>query len=56
MKEKSVSFEKLLEKSNIQEMKKAATDIHQVYEMFIEAGFSADEAMALLVALMHNNK
>lgn len=54
MKEKTVSFEKILENSNMQELKKAATYMHQVYEIFIEAGFSASEAMTLIVTLMRN--
>lgn len=56
MKEKPVSFEKILENSNIQELKKAANDMHQIYEAFIEAGFSAAEAMTLMVTLMRNSK
>lgn len=56
MKEKTVSFEKILENSNMQELKKAANDMHQVYEIFIEAGFSANEAMTLIVTLMRSGK
>lgn len=56
MKEKTVSFEKLLENSNMQEFKKAATDMYQIYQIFIEAGFSANEAMTLIVTLMRSNR
>ena len=56
MKEKPISFEKILENSNTQELKKAANDMYQIYQIFIEAGFSANEAMTLIVTLMRSNR
>ena len=56
MKEKPISFEKILENYNMQELKGAANEMHQIYEIFIEAGFSANEAMTLIVTLMRSNK
>ena len=54
MSENSQLFEKILEESNLQELKNSAVQMYQIYKSFIEAGFSDQQAMTLMVAIMHN--
>lgn len=52
MNEKPILFEKILEESNIHELKKAADGMYQIYRSFIEAGFDKSEAMMLMLSIM----
>lgn len=56
MNEKPILFEKILEESNIHELKKMADGMYQIYQSFVEAGFSESEAMTLIVSLMQCTK
>ena len=52
--ENSELFEKILEESNLQELKDSAVQLYQVYKSFIDAGFNDQQAMTLMVAIIHN--
>lgn len=54
MSENSELFEKILEESNLQELKNSAVQLYQVYKSLIDAGFNDQQAMTLMVAIIHN--
>jgi len=56
MSNEKVLFEDILEKSNIHELKKMADGMYQIYQSFVEAGFSKSEAMTLMVSIMQGTK
>lgn len=52
MSENSQLFGKILEESNLHELKKAADGMYQIYRSFTEAGFDKSEAMMLMLSIM----
>ena len=56
MNENSKLFEKILEESNLQELKNSAVQLYQIYKSFIDAGFNDQQAMTLMVIIIHNSR